>query len=69
MYRARIVFNAPLDREHVFYSVAKKTLDEIQQMLDDLGTIKVHLVSCQIQESDDTMRHWKTISPLGLIDY
>jgi hypothetical protein len=68
MYRLRIVFNAPLDREHVFYGLPVGTLDDVKEMLDDMEPVLVHAVSVQTQETykcRDT--YWRTLpaSPWG----
>ena len=69
MYRARVVFNAPVDREHPFYGVAKRTLQEVEQMLDDMRPVLVHAVSVTIQRTTDPEgnKGWDTLSTLGLL--
>lgn len=51
LFRVRVVFNAPIDREHPFYSVSVDTLGEAQQIVDDMRPALVHAVSVQIQEN------------------
>lgn len=67
-YRARIVFNAPVDREHVVYSMTKPTAGEVHQMLVDLGPVLKHAVSVVAQRTDDPeARHgWRDISALAV---
>jgi hypothetical protein len=63
MYRIRIVFNAPVDREHPFYSVAKRTLNEAVQIVEDMRPAIVHAVSVTMQTSGDEGMHgqWRTM--------
>jgi hypothetical protein len=48
-FRVRIVFAAPADRVHIFYSVVKDTQAEVEQIVEDLRPVLVHAVSVQIQ--------------------
>lgn len=52
MYRVRIVFNAPADREHPFYSVPKESAKDVHQVLIDLAPVLIHAVSVSIQRTD-----------------
>ena len=63
-YRVRVVFNAPLDREHPFVSVEKDTLEEAQQIIEDMRpAILVHAVSVTIQRKGGGYG-WETMSSL-----
>ena len=70
MHRARVVFNGPVDREYVFYSVAKRSSEEVEQMLFDMKPALVYAVSVSTQYTDDpegkggwqvasVLRHWE----------
>lgn len=67
MYRARIVFNGPLDREHIVYSTAKSTAGEVMQMLTDLAPVLPHAVSVKPQRTEDGAGRtgWHDISALA----
>lgn len=73
MYRVRLVFNTPVnrEREHPFYSVNKETLEEALQIINDLPRILYHTNSVQIHESypdaDGVCRVWQILSPSSWI--
>ena len=62
-YRVRVVFNAPVDREHPFTSVTKDTLEEAEQIIADMQPAIVHAVSVTIQCKGDGYG-WETLSSL-----
>jgi hypothetical protein len=51
MFRARVVFNGPVEHEYPFYSIPKQTEREIRDMLDLMKPVLTHAVSVQLQES------------------
>lgn len=62
VYRVRLVFNGPVDREHPFCSVGKTSLEDALQIINDLPSVLVHTNSVQIHESDDGS-NWRILSP------
>lgn len=63
-YRVRIVFNAPVDRTHPFTSVAKDTLEDAQQIIEDMQFAIIHAVSVTIQQQTLIGGGWDTMSTL-----
>lgn len=64
MFRIRIVFNAPADREHPFYSVPKQTAKDAHQELVDLAPVLIHAVSVSVQRTADPTgkERWQQIT-------
>lgn len=63
-YRVRIVFNAPVDRVHPFVSVEKESLEEAQQIIEDMKPAIVHAVSVTVQSTEHTLepKGWRTLT-------